>query len=116
MTRVNNIGTFLEAIRDSPSRSSQPETSSAPRSVDSSTSQSPNGVTALRILEKLRGQQQGVEVSSLMKETGGTDFVDFALALQNLEKLNAIVVDRGKGTRIARLGPAWEDVLPLLTA
>jgi len=111
MSRVFSIANFLEAIRETPAPAAAlrfAETAS-PASLRVSVS------TALRILDTLKGHPNGMESSLLMKATSA-DFVEFLLALQSLEKLSAVVVDRQSDARIAHLGPAWQDARPLLIA
>jgi hypothetical protein len=114
MKRVNTFGTFLETIK--PEAQSQPPSSaqsSGLRSADQGSPPRTNAMLALRILDTL--SPAPMDVANLMKQTADDPF-EFAKVLQDLEKLNAVVVDRQTNDRIARLGPAAADVRPLFSA
>src|SRR5258708_14806318 len=114
MRRVKPLGTFIETIKPE-GQVQQPSSaqSSGLRSADPGTSPKTNAMLALRILDAL--SPAPMDVALLMKQTADDPF-EFAKVLQDLETLNAVVVDRLTTDRTARLGPAAADVRPLFSA
>lgn len=110
MTRIHDITPFLEAIKES-SMPQSPAQSNVRQAVQTG-APAASEETMRRILGTLR-HHGSLEVTTLKKETG-LPFVEFAYAMQDLEKLNAVVLDRS-GQHVAGLGPAWEDLWSLLS-
>lgn len=111
MTRVHDITPFLEAIKES--GTPEPPSSSNVRQAVQTGAPQASEEAMRQILKTLGFLQKPVEVTTLKKETG-LPFVEFAYAIQDLEKLNAVVVNRSTSENVVAMGPAWQDIWPLL--